>query len=810
MVHQNNIGFPRVWKVSQGGSDKVEMQQKAYIEKTIRVKFGKIVEKDYDFDGNFKNTRKSNQLAIFKNEIEIGDYVIVSKKNLHASFLAKVTGEYKYNPKDLYSRSRAIETISSYDNFKLNNIQNKSTWVRATIEKLEYASVNDLFADFNVGDAQLKVFYEWYDQNKVELLIDANARKFENDKLKAAFQEEWPISRLLNMEIDDYITGKSNLNKSLCYELLYGKYKSLFYNILVGSNGQLGIYWSKDKSSYCNQANKAIAEFELDEVFNTLKKDLVSIIERGVEGDFSSSAFASIGGNSFYGRASLVVKLICAYSKNSFISGININSDIGFWKKFANYDDKQGGVYKLNHDITSLISTRYEELNSDILGMILKEYYDYSKKSNGEKEVNEMSQFQNKYSKTVLNSKNVIFRGAPGTGKTYLAKSIAADIISEGATQNFNELTKEQRNQIEFVQFHPSYDYTDFVEGLRPNTNDDGSIGFKLESGVFKKFVDKARENYDDAHKEKSILKREKSAQLMVTDFIDNLELGSTKFTTLTNNEFYIVGINNRRIQILIPSNGTAKNVTFAISDLEKMLKSDQKFNVVKDVADFFEKKNYRQAFSYILPIYKEIKKSSSVDKNIEIGEVTEKPFIFIIDEINRGEISKIFGELFFSIDPGYRGESGAISTQYSNLREDEDSLFYVPDNVCIIGTMNDIDRSVDSFDFAMRRRFRFINIKVAEHVNMLEGLTEIEEAISRMNALNNAISEVEDLNENYHIGASYFLKLKDVGFEDLWSDYLEPLLQDYVRGLYNETDILDGLKKAYDLVDDRNDTQGQ
>ena len=100
------------------------------------------------------------------------------------------------------------------------------------------------------------------------------------------------------------------------------------------------------------------------------------------------------------------------------------------------------------------------------------------------------------------------------------------------------------------------------------------------------------------------------------------------------------------------------------------------------------------------------------------------KKYVFVIDEINRGEISKIFGELFFSIDPSYRGISGAVKTQYSNM-ESGSERFFIPDNVFIIGTMNDIDRSVDTFDFAMRRRFRFIEIKANENVEMLEILED-------------------------------------------------------------------------------------
>ena len=191
------------------------------------------------------------------------------------------------------------------------------------------------------------------------------------------------------------------------------------------------------------------------------------------------------------------------------------------------------------------------------------------------------------------------------------------------------------------------------------------------------------------------------------------------------------------------------------------------------------------------------------------------KPYIFIIDEINRGEISKILGELFFSIDPGYRGKSGEVSTQYANLHDNPDDKFYIPENVYIIGTMNDIDRSVDSFDFAMRRRFRFIEVKSDERLEMLDVLGDgKEDAIARMTALNNEISKVEELNENYHIGASYFLKLEELSYKQLWEDYLLPLLQDYVRGMYNEVGIMQKFEKAFwssDLksgdVDDGNQT---
>ena len=115
--------------------------------------------------------------------------------------------------------------------------------------------------------------------------------------------------------------------------------------------------------------------------------------------------------------------------------------------------------------------------------------------------VQQFKGYMNPFSSMLIESKNVIFRGAPGTGKSYLAKEIAADIISNGYFDNYALLSDEQKEQVEFVQFHPSYDYSDFVEGLRPKLNDDGSMGFVLQDGIFKRFIARARKNYENSQK---------------------------------------------------------------------------------------------------------------------------------------------------------------------------------------------------------------------------------------------------------------------------------------------------------------------
>jgi 5-methylcytosine-specific restriction protein B len=378
-----------------------------------------------------------------------------------------------------------------------------------------------------------------------------------------------------------------------------------------------------------------------------------------------------------------------------------------------------------------------------------------------------------KFTDLVQTNKNIILTGAPGTGKTYLARQIAKQMIGVSTDEAL-----EACGQFAFVQFHPSYDYTDFVEGLRPTKPDsNGNIGFELKNGIFKSFCQKA------------IGVDAISAGQIINFTLDDYE----KYLQTLGLKDITIKYYKHRLEQLLGKELNAKTTVInkvTYSNLEEICEN------FEDIKDFDRVNNFHNQFagavSKLIGFKEDL--STKQQKTNDLKPV----FVFVIDEINRGEIAKIFGELFFSIDPSYRGKKGAVKTQYANLHDNEQEVFYVPENVYIIGSMNDIDRSVESFDFAMRRRFTWVEITAEQSAENM-GLPQATK--QKMAALNAQISKIEGLNPSYHIGAAYFLDSNGKARADydlIWNLRIEPLLKEYLRGMPDSADKLEQLKKIF------------
>ena len=382
-----------------------------------------------------------------------------------------------------------------------------------------------------------------------------------------------------------------------------------------------------------------------------------------------------------------------------------------------------------------------------------------------------------KIKKLLVGNHNLILTGAPGTGKTYMAKKIAEDMGAEW----------------KLVQFHPSYDYTDFVEGLRPMKKED-QLGFERKDGVFKAFCKEALGSPRLQPKQ------------ALEQFKKDLSVSQPIEISCFRNSA-------RKIRVQLNDKGTIK--VYPINS-----EKEDGYNCSeKDVLTYLTTGEYDEKHDTYPPSVGEYIR----EKYLGNAVAPPKPYVFIIDEINRGEISKIFGELFYSVDPGYRGEKGKVMTQYQNLVPQDDAFFngfYIPENVYIIGTMNDIDRSVESMDFAMRRRFAWKEITASSRQSMLDEVEAwngkkptnevIQKMKNRMNNLNACIIDQYQSSKNtsrdrigltkaYQIGASYFLKYGLYSnFDDLWENHLKGLLYEYLRGTTDIETKITRLHEAY------------
>jgi 5-methylcytosine-specific restriction protein B len=379
--------------------------------------------------------------------------------------------------------------------------------------------------------------------------------------------------------------------------------------------------------------------------------------------------------------------------------------------------------------------------------------------SNSQKSIeNNMNNYQ-----TPLNQ---ILYGPPGTGKTYNTVLESAKIVTGNEAISYDEallvFNDNLGNQIEFITFHQNYSYEDFIQGLRPDTENGDALTFEKKDGVFKRIADKALENLKLSMKAPEELSNEALFDRALEEFKETILDTEDKYQI--NETAYIFEIEKDAFRYTGEKWGYVNGLRMKFNDLKEFYRNGVKSRKeVKSLSSISGLANQHATYYYL--VYEQILKHlpKKLEEHIKIDR---KNYVIIIDEINRANISRVFGELITLIEEDKRSH-GKIPMRVTLPSGD---TFIVPSNLFIIGTMNTADKSIALLDIALRRRFEFIAMYPdAALVN-----NEFREIFT---AINKAI--LERKNHDFTIGHAYFMG-EDCKLEKIINNKVIPLLMEY------------------------------
>ncbi|WP_314280117.1 McrB family protein [Capnocytophaga leadbetteri] len=452
------------------------------------------------------------------------------------------------------------------------------------------------------------------------------------------------------------------------------------------------------------------------------------------------------------------------------------NTLLGYGKVISDYyfDDKRAaykhcrevkwlkkGVWDANNNLPTKTLTDVTTYNSDIKGIKYAQYL--LNIMNG----NTQAQEDNLVIKLLKYKPQIILQGPPGTGKTREAKRIAKALLGLGQNDSL-----EGNEQFKLIQFHPSYSYEDFVKGIVAKPNEEGNgIVYTAENKILGAFAKEAFNNWHKAQQSTQALKEEEVFEAFIEHIKEELAQSEDYKYPLTE-AVYLFDADDKRFKYKGDNwEVHSKGLNMKFSEIKKII--DSNTTERKDII-----KNYnlealtRQMSTYFLRIvekYYEFRESykPTVDK------IPLKNYVLVIDEINRANLSAVLGELIYALE--YRGE--AVQSMYAI--EGENNLI-LPPNLYIIGTMNTADRSVGHIDYAIRRRFAFVNILPKDLTNELGDQFEGALFAKVTNLFNTNLSP-EFKKEEVQLGHSYFIT-KNTPIDIRWEYEIKPILLEYVK----------------------------
>ncbi len=467
-----------------------------------------------------------------------------------------------------------------------------------------------------------------------------------------------------------------------------------------------------------------------------------------------------------------------------------------FWNKFNNISDvlnQQQTIFSaIEKELNRAQKSSYFKHNKEELEKMAFDADFRKEVLNQLKKIIITDKLMKNADKTSAVPLNQILFGAPGTGKTYHTKKIAVEIINGKKVRTREEINKEYKELIEagqivFTTFHQSLSYEDFIEGIKPETID-GNVTYEVKDGIFKQLCSRAIEQRPK-NSDIEIYDFDKGWNDLIAEAEQNLLSDSMLLLPVLTQDkgVYVIEITdngnlkikpkNSRLDIdYIVSYNRAKKLQGVFSDLSVVKNIDKEF---RSVIGGSNSTAYWAVLNYI---------NNKIKENNRIIPDYEEPktHVLIIDEINRGNVSAIFGELITLLEEDKRKgnpEHIEVKLPYSG------DNFSVPNNVYIIGTMNTADRSVEALDTALRRRFSFVEMQPDPDILSKVGNVDLKELLKTIN------QRIEMLiDKDHQIGHSYFIGIEDLdGLRRTFKDKIIPLLEEYFYGDFGKIGLVLG-----------------